>query len=341
MRTDDPALVDVDGLVDVEGLVVEYPIAGGQRLRAVDGITFRIERGETFGLVGESGCGKSSTGRALVGLIPPAGGTVRFGGADLSALGSRQQRLLRRRMQIIFQDPVSSLNPKRPVGGTIAEPLKVWSRELGLSKRQQEDRVAEMMAAVGLDFAAQGDRKPHSFSGGQCQRVSIARALMLQPDLLVCDEPVSALDVSVQAQIINLLEAMKAKYGLTMVFISHDLAVVKHISDRVGVMYLGRLCEVGSSEAIYERPAHPYTAALIASASGKTKTTGENRVARDVPSPLNPPSGCRFRTRCPKATDVCKEVVPPLNAIAPGHLVACHHPDLRVPEPQPGPGGTE
>jgi peptide/nickel transport system ATP-binding protein len=315
-------------LLDVEELVVEYPIGAGQRLRAVDGVSFTVAKGETFGLVGESGCGKSSTGRALVCLTAPAGGKVRFEGLDLTTLPAREQRQARRRMQIIFQDPVSSLNPRRSVRDTIAEPLKVWAKELGISSEEQEARVSEMMAAVGLDYATQGSRRPHSFSGGQCQRVSIARALMLKPDLLVCDEPVSALDVSVQAQIINLLEAMKAQYGLTMIFISHDLAVVKHVSDRVGVMYLGRLCEVGPSNLLYQRPAHPYTTTLITSATGATQHKRDDRTVRDVPSPLRPPSGCRFRTRCPRATEICKEVNPLLIPIAPDHLVACHHPHV-------------
>jgi peptide/nickel transport system ATP-binding protein len=229
---------------------------------------------------------------------------------------------------------VSSLNPRRSVYDIIAEPLKVWSKEFRLTADERETKVREAMAAVGLDYDSQAHRRAHSFSGGQCQRISIARALMLSPDLLICDEPVSALDVSVQAQILNLLEEMKRRYNLTIFFIAHDLAVVKHVSDRVAVMYLGKLCEIGSSERIYANPAHPYTSALLSSVPSEDDTGAPvvPQLSGELPSPLHPPSGCRFRTRCPKATAVCAETVPEMVEIGPDHFAACHHPNAPGPD---------
>jgi peptide/nickel transport system ATP-binding protein len=320
----------------VEHLVVEFPAGRARAVHAVSDVSFDIARGETLGLVGESGCGKSTTGRAIVSMPPPTAGTVRFAGTDLGALSANDLRRLRPRMQMIFQDPISSLNPRRRVGDIITEPLKIWGKALGLDDRDaQRAKLVEVMDAVGLDHEAHAERRPHEFSGGQCQRISIARALMLDPDLIICDEPVSALDVSVQAQIINLLEDMKARYGLTLLFIAHDLAVVKNVSDRVAVMYLGKLVEMAAPDALYAAPAHPYTTGLLASIpvpDPKRSAVGTAEVRGELPSPLNPPSGCRFRTRCPKAQDVCAQVEPALREVGPRHLVACHFPNSGAPQ---------
>jgi len=319
-----PPGVDDGPVLTVDDLVVEFK-SGRQTVHAVSGVTFSVKYGETLGLVGESGCGKSTTGRALVQVQSPTSGAVTYRGQNLSALSSRQLRRVRTKIQMIFQDPISSLNPRRRVRDIVAEPLVIWGRG---SKEERAAKVREMLEAVGIDPDAAGDRRPGEFSGGQCQRISIARALMADPDLLICDEPVSALDVSVQAQILNLLADLKAKFGLTMVFIAHDLAVVKNVSDRVAVMYLGKLVEVADSDDLYRSASHPYTEALLRSIPEPDPDTQAHSkgLSGELPSPLNPPSGCRFRTRCPYVQDVCAEQEPPLRDIAPGHQVACHFP---------------
>ncbi len=325
--TDDVTAHDgADGevVLDVRDLVVEFT-SGRKRVQAVSGVTFQVRKGETLGLVGESGCGKSTTGKALVQVQPATSGSVTYRGRDLTSVSRSDLRRLRTKIQMIFQDPISSLNPRRRIRDIVAEPLTIWGRG---TKEERAERVRSMLEAVGIDPDNAGDRHPGEFSGGQCQRISIARALMADPDLLICDEPVSALDVSVQAQILNLLADLKAEFDLTMVFIAHDLAVVKNVSDRVAVMYLGKLVEVAGSDDLYREAAHPYTEALLASIpepdpelrSAHTPLTGE------LPSPLNPPSGCRFRTRCPYAQDRCAAEEPPLREVAPGHQVACHFP---------------
>jgi len=313
-----------DVVLDVTDLVVEFR-SGRQRVQAVSGVTFQVRRGETLGLVGESGCGKSTTGRALVQVQPATSGTIDYLGEDLTALSGRRQRELRTKIQMIFQDPISSLNPRRRVKDIVAEPLAIWKHG---TKEERATRVRTMLEAVGIDPDSAGDRRPGEFSGGQCQRISIARALMAEPDLLICDEPVSALDVSVQAQILNLLADLKSRFQLTMVFIAHDLAVVKNVSDRVAVMYLGKLVEVAGSDELYEAAAHPYTEALLASIPepDPDHTSDHKALNGELPSPLNPPSGCRFRTRCPYAQDRCAAEEPPLRELSPGHQVACHFP---------------
>jgi peptide/nickel transport system ATP-binding protein len=316
---------DGQALLRVEDLVVEFAARGGQKVHAVSGVSLDILEGETLGLVGESGCGKSTTGRAIVQLPPPISGTVTLAGQELTKLGGTALRRLRPTMQMIFQDPISSLNPRRKVRDIVAEGLEIWS--VG-DKASRSAKVDEVLDAVGID-PANANRRPHEFSGGQCQRISIARAVVTEPKLIICDEPVSALDVSVQAQIINLLQDMKARYGLTLVFIAHDLAVVKNVSDRVMVMYLGKLCEVGVPDALYERPSHPYTAALLAAIpvpDPETKPDSEKVLGGEIPSPLSPPSGCRFRTRCPKAEAKCAQEEPQMREITPNHFAACHFP---------------
>jgi peptide/nickel transport system ATP-binding protein len=310
-------------LLGVENLVVEYKAPQGGKVHAVSDISFAIHKGETLGLVGESGCGKSTTGKAIMMLRPPTSGRVTFQGRDLTKLSQRELRRARRKLQIIFQDPISSLNSRRKVRDIVAEGLSI-SR----AKKPWTERVDEALFAVGLDPAVVGNRHARELSGGQCQRVAIARALLLDPELVVCDEPVSALDVSIQAQILNLLEDMKARYSLTLLFIAHDLAVVKNISDRVAVMYLGKLCEVAGSDELYEHPEHPYTQALLSAIPEPDPFLPEQPMlaAGDLPSPMNPPSGCRFRTRCPRAQEKCAEEVPVLEAAGPGHWVACHFP---------------
>ncbi len=310
----------------VADLVVAFRQQGGQTLRAVDGVSLTVARGETLGLVGESGCGKSSLARAVIQLPRPTSGQVLLDGEDLTQLRGAALRRTRRKIQMIFQDPISSLNPRRRIGDTVAQPLRIVGRG---DRAAQRDAAHAMLAAVGLDPDQAFERLPHQFSGGQCQRISIARALIVEPEFLICDEPVSALDVSVQAQILNLLRDMRARYGLTMLFISHDLAVVKNICDRVAVMYLGKLCETAPSDALYRAPAHPYTAALLSAIPVPDVNQPPRAVALvpgELPSPTNPPSGCRFRTRCPRADAKCAEVIPLAQEIAPGHHVACHHP---------------
>jgi peptide/nickel transport system ATP-binding protein len=327
-----------DIVLDVDNLVVEFR-SGRQRVQAVSGVTFSVKVGETLGLVGESGCGKSTTGRALVQVQPPTSGVVTYRGQNLSALSPRNLRRVRTKIQMIFQDPISSLNPRRRVRDIVAEPLVIWGNG---NKKERAAKVNEMLEAVGIDPEAAGDRRPGEFSGGQCQRISIARALMAEPELLICDEPVSALDVSVQAQILNLMADLKAKFGLTMVFIAHDLGVVKNVSDRVAVMYLGKLVEVAGSDELYRWPAHPYTEALLASIPepDPDMKSDHKGLSGELPSPLNPPSGCRFRTRCPYVQDRCAEEEPLLREVGPGHQVACHFP-LADPQVNAGSSGAK
>jgi peptide/nickel transport system ATP-binding protein len=311
-------------LLSVENLTVEFAV-GGKTLSAVSDVSFAVGRGETLGLVGESGCGKSTLGRAVLQLRRPSAGKVTFDGTELTALDGEAMRLIRRRLQLIFQDPIASLNPRRCIGDIVAEPLVI----IGITDRgERERRVRQVLGAVGLDPDQVGGRLPHEFSGGQCQRICIARALILEPELVICDEPVSALDVSIRAQILNLLEDMKRRYGLTLLFIAHDLAVVKAVSDRIAVMYLGRLCEVAPTEQLFARPAHPYTALLLEAipVPDPAVKPAANVAVGEPPSPIAPPSGCRFRTRCPRADAICAELVPELREIAAGQFAACHHP---------------
>ena len=313
-------------LVRVRGLFKHFPVqASDDVVRAVDGVTFEIFRGETLGLVGESGCGKSTVGRCLLRLIEPTRGEIRFGDEDVLALRGGDLRRLRREMQIIFQDPYASLNPRMKVRDIVAEPLVIH----GLGDRsERRERVADLLRKVGLDPDYM-NRYPHEFSGGQRQRIGIARALALNPKLIVADEPVSALDVSVQAQVVNLLEDLQKEFELTYLFISHGLAIVEHISDRVAVMYLGRIVEVATAEELYANPLHPYTRALLSAIPIPDPTRKRERIVLkgDVPTPINPPSGCRFHTRCPEAIAECAQVDPDLREITPGHTVAC----IRVP----------
>src|SRR3954451_6814198 len=325
-----------DPLLRVEHLTIEFGAGGRRKVYAVSDVSFDVCEGETVGLVGESGCGKSTTGRAVVQLPRPTGGSVVFDGQELTKLKGEDLRRTRIKLQMIFQDPISSLNPRRRIKDIIAEPLRIW--KIG-DEASQEAKVREVLATVGLDYDTQAHRRPHEFSGGQCQRISIARALVLDPKVIICDEPVSALDVSVQAQILNLLEDMKARYGLTLIFIAHDLAVIKNISDRVVVMYLGKLCEVAQPDALYEHPSHPYTNALLSSIPVPDPEVNveatSSRLAGDLPSPINPPSGCRFRTRCPNAQERCALEEPLMREIAPGHFLACHYPvDAPVAPPE-------
>jgi peptide/nickel transport system ATP-binding protein len=318
---------DGEAMLRVENLVVEFPVGRtGLKVQAVTDLSFDIMDGETVGLVGESGCGKSTTGRAVIQLPPPKSGSVKLDGVELTALGGEALRRQRPRMQMIFQDPISSLNPRRKVRDIVAEGLEIW--EIG-DDGSRAAKVNEVLETVGIDPVSSGGRRPHEFSGGQCQRISIARALVTEPKLIICDEPVSALDVSVQAQIINLLGDMKERYGLTLIFIAHDLAVVKNVSDRVLVMYLGKFCELGAPDEMYSQPAHPYTAALLAAIpvpDPEVRPDSDRILGGELPSPMNPPSGCRFRTRCPKAADLCAEQEPEVREIRPEQYVACHFP---------------
>ncbi len=314
-------------LLRVEHLVVEFPVGrSGLKVKAVSDVSLDVMPGETIGLVGESGCGKSTTGKAIMQLPAPKSGTVMFDGKDLAQMKGEELRRERTRIQMIFQDPISSLNPRRKVEDIIGEGLRIW--KIGTDE-ERNAKVDELMEAVGLDPALQRGRRPHQFSGGQCQRISIARAVATDPKLIICDEPVSALDVSVQAQILNLLEDMKTRYGLTLVFIAHDLAVVKNVSDRVVVMYLGKVCEVGTPDELFATPAHPYTAALLSAIpvpDPDVIPAERTTLGGEIPSPVAPPSGCRFRTRCPLAQEVCAQEEPQINEVRPGQFVACHFP---------------
>ncbi|SEP07415.1 ABC transporter ATP-binding protein [Trujillonella endophytica] len=318
-------LVDAEGTVlSVRHLQVEYRTPGGV-VHAVSDVSFDVRPGETLGLVGESGCGKSTTGKAVLRLEKLAGGQVVYRGQDLASAKRGTLRPLRRKLQMIFQDPVSSLNPRRSVRELVVEGLTIAGRPAA-ERREAADRV---LADVGLDPERFGPLRPRQLSGGQAQRVAIARALAIRPDLIVCDEPVSALDVSVQAQIVNLLHDLKDEHALTLVFISHDLSVVRSVCDRVMVMYLGRICEVGDVDSVFAAPAHPYTRALLDSVPRRRAAGGFPGPALegDIPSPLDPPSGCRFRTRCPLATERCAVEVPEVRAVGDGHFAACHHAD--------------
>ena len=317
-------------LIQVEDLVVEFPAAKKRTVKAVSGISLDVKAGETLGLVGESGCGKSTVARSLIQLPPPKSGSVVVNGVELTDLSEQELRPHRTQLQMIFQDPISSLNPRRRVADIIAEPLRVWGPH---EENEQAEIVDRMLYAVGLDPEVARDKRPHEFSGGQCQRISIARSLVLGPKVLICDEPVSALDVSVQAQILNLLRDLKAEYGLTLVFIAHDLAVVKNVSDRVAVMYLGKLCEVAEPDKLFSDTAHPYTALLLESIPEPDPAVAIDvslDQAGEVPSSIDPPSGCRFRTRCPQASERCANEEPQMREVSADHYVACHHPLVAV-----------
>ena len=309
-------------LLDVSSLVKHFPVERSDDvLRAVDGVSFHIRSGETLGLVGESGCGKSTVGRCILRLYEPTGGRVVFENTDITHASSSEMRALRRDMQIIFQDPYSSLNPRLNILSIVREPMTI--HRIG-KKSERRDRVASLLQKVGLDPSYM-NRYPHEFSGGQRQRIGIARALALDPKLIVCDEPVSALDVSVQAQVVNLLQDLQSELGLTYLFISHGLAVVEHISDRVAVMYLGKIVEIADAVELYANPLHPYTKALLSAIPIPDPKQKRDRIVLtgDVPTPINPPSGCRFRTRCPWAIEACAQRVPELREINPGHTAAC------------------
>jgi oligopeptide/dipeptide ABC transporter ATP-binding protein len=313
-------------LVNVRHLVKHFPVEGSDDVvRAVDDVSFEILRGETLGLVGESGCGKSTVGRCLLRLIEPTAGQIDFDGRNVRSLNRSDLRELRREMQIVFQDPYASLNPRMKVGDIVGEPLVI--HKIG-TKNERRERVGELLRRVGLDPDYR-KRYPHEFSGGQRQRIGVARTLALNPKLIVADEPVSALDVSVQAQVVNLLQDLQKEFGLTYLFISHGLAVVEHISTRVAVMYLGRIVEIASAADLYLRPLHPYTQALLSAIPVPDPKRKRERIVLqgDVPTPINPPSGCRFRTRCPIAIDECARIDPELRELSPGHRVAC----IRVP----------
>lgn len=327
-------------LLEVEALTRHYEVKRGVvfprttgLVRAVDGISFHVARGETMALVGESGCGKSTSARLVLRLIEPTAGTIRFDGQDITSMTGEPLRALRKRMQIVFQDPFASLNPRMTVGETLEEPLIV--HRLG-DKAARRARIEELLGLVGL-AAYHAQRYPHEFSGGQRQRIGIARALAVEPALIVCDEPVSALDVSVQAQVINLLKDLQRRLGLSYLFIAHDLAVVKHMADRVAVMYLGQIVEIGPAAALFAHPRHPYTRTLLAAIPRPDPRHHPTRAvaAGDVPSPLNPPDGCRFHTRCPFATDRCRTETPALAPLADGYLAACHR-VAELPPAEPG-----
>ncbi len=312
-------------LLDIQNLKKYFNVNSGT-LRAVDDVSFQIHRGETLGLVGESGCGKSTLGRTILRLLRPNAGTIKMDGHDISKLSERQLIPFRRRMQIVFQDPYAALNPWLQIGQALSEPIEVHG--LTRSKPEIAERVSELLELVGLSASHLG-RYPHEFSGGQRQRIVLARALAVKPELIVCDEPVSALDVSIQAQIINLLKELQQRLGLTYIFIAHDLSVVKHISNRIAVMYLGKIVEIAEKQQLYQKPLHPYTQALLSAVPVPNPAHKKERIilTGDVPSPMDPPLGCRFQTRCPKSFDRCRFNEPALREIIPGHIVACHLPD--------------
>jgi peptide/nickel transport system ATP-binding protein len=315
----------VDSVLTVRDLTVEFKISKDKVVKAVSGLSFDVVKGETLAIVGESGCGKTTLARAVLQLPPPNSGEVIFNGTDLTSLPKENLRSARTSMQMIFQDPISSLDPRMTVQQLIDEPLEIWGRG---TREERDERIKTLLNNVGLEPELVLNRRSYEFSGGQCQRISIARALALDPRMLICDEPVSALDVSIQAQILNLLQDMKDQFGLTMVFISHDLAVVKAVSDRVMVMYLGKICEIATPEALYSKPAHHYTKALLDSVpiADPTRQRKTELLQGEPPSPMNPPTGCRFRTRCAAATLLCAEQEPQLREVSPGQFVACHHP---------------
>ena len=319
MRAEGTAILRVDDLV------VEYKSQGGEKVQAVSGVSLDIIPGETLSVVGESGCGKSTLAKGILQLIETASGNVLLNGSDITKLKGEELRKVRPQAQMIFQDSISSLDPHMKVSALVEQPLKVWGRG---TPEERKDKVNDLLRSVGLDPEVVGDRKPTEFSGGQCQRISIARALAIEPKLLVCDEPVSSLDVSIQAQILNILQEMKERYGLSLLFISHDLSVVRAISDRIVVMYLGKVCEVSTPDELSEKPRHHYTHALVSSVPIPDPTIKNRRaiLQGEPPSPTNPPSGCRFRTRCPAATDLCASEEPQLREVAQGQFVACHHP---------------
>ena len=326
MTTADPYV-----LIDVRDLQMYFPVTKGiifqsrvGEVKAIDGVSLQIMRGETLGLVGESGCGKTTFGRCILQVIKPTGGEVRFRGQDLTQLSGRAMRPLRRELQVIFQDPYGSLNPRMTVGAIVEEPLVIHKTG---DHNERKSRVQELFEVVGLNPNMM-DRYPHEFSGGQRQRIGIARALAVNPSFIVCDEPVSALDVSIQAQVINLLRSLQQRFDLTYLFISHDLSVVRHISDRVAVMYLGKIVEITGRDELYQDPKHPYTRALLSAVPIPDPVVEATReriiLTGDVPSPIDPPKGCSFHPRCPFVMDVCREVTPPLKLTSMGHSVACH-----------------
>ena len=322
---------DKEVLLKVKNLKKYFPISGGglikpktMHLKAVDGVSFEIKKGETFGLVGESGCGKSTTGRTIIRLYDPTGGEINFGGTDLAGLSEREMKPFRKKIQMIFQDPYACLNSRMTVTDIIGEGISTHKIASGA---ERQERIYDLLERVGLK-KEHANRYPHEFSGGQRQRVGIARALAVEPDLVICDEPISALDVSIQAQVVNMMEDLQNEMGLTYLFIAHDLSMVKHISDRIGVMYLGMLMEVCDSDELYRNPLHPYTKALLSAIPiPDPNLTRENKrvvLQGDVLSPIDPPVGCRFASRCPMAQKVCCEATPVLEELAPGHHVACH-----------------
>jgi oligopeptide transport system ATP-binding protein len=313
----------MNALLDVRNLVMHFRVGGGQVARAVDGVSFSIAKGETLGLVGESGCGKTTVGRSIIRLYDPTAGSIVFDGTDLAHLSQREMLPFRRRMQMIFQDPYASLNPRMTVGDIVMEPMTIHSLH---APKERSDRARELLRVVGLN-SEHANRYPHEFSGGQRQRIGIARSLAASPEFIVCDEPISALDVSIQAQIVNTLEDLQKEFGLTYLFIAHDLSMVKHISDRIAVMYLGTMVEIAGSNELYTRPLHPYTEALLSAIPIPDPDRADARkripLEGEIPNPIDPPSGCKFHTRCRYAEPRCREVVPELTDRGNGHFSAC------------------